>query len=555
MMIQLGNMQRKEFGKGQVEYRANEGLKTVIPHKIGREHVLKAIREVDQRGIPARRGATKFHLVFNGRNYPPKYILALADRYATGKELRPSEFGGGQETNGFLQRLGFVIEGVSAARPVSSTASCLTPRRDVSRRTRHDERCPACKETVYRLLQTIYGKVEKNFRFEVGTTPEEYECSPHHSDLKEIYSALANLRGFTSFVKSPNLTNCDFFIPKPGFIVEFDESQHFTECRRLALEKYPEGMRTGFNRQQWTSLCGELQSRDNDPPYRDEQRAWYDTLRDFLPATKGLKPTVRLYAGAQEWCSLNPSSRSDVKMFKGLLEGVEKAGRAITWNIQVRGDACPFLGRIVIDGTWEGGIESGRSLLRDVVRVWPRGQQVQCLITPGAFVRFWSPDSLPDTDDNLNPDKATIEQLFSETRTVCKTLLTNELMRDLSKCTRYLTLGVDSKKQKNSQTQNYIPERHVEMVCLVDLVDREFHVTGKSYPTSRQADTLIRIPCLETHFLNNLACGKTMVLGCHDLSIYSPRGQATARGRRRILNNTPKFPPSSSTKNSKACKN
>ena len=39
---------------------------------------------------------------------------------------------------------------------------------------------------------------------------------------------------------------------------------------------------------------------------RDEQRAWYDTLRDLVPSIMGLQPTVRLYASDQVWCSLDP---------------------------------------------------------------------------------------------------------------------------------------------------------------------------------------------------------------------------------------------------------
>jgi hypothetical protein len=34
-------------------------------------------------------------------------------------------------------------------------------------------------------------------------------------------------------------------------------------------------------------LCEEINAKDNYPPYRDEQRAWYDTLRDFLASDKG----------------------------------------------------------------------------------------------------------------------------------------------------------------------------------------------------------------------------------------------------------------------------
>jgi hypothetical protein len=47
-------------------------------------------------------------------------------------------------------------------------------------------------------------------------------------------------------VKSRTLRPCDFFVPNPGFIVEFDESQHFTKPRRIALQNYPEKIELGF---------------------------------------------------------------------------------------------------------------------------------------------------------------------------------------------------------------------------------------------------------------------------------------------------------------------
>ena len=44
------------------------------------------------------------------------------------------------------------------------------------------------------------------------------------------------------------------------------------------------------------------------PPYRDEQRAWYDALRDLLPSLEDLQATVRLYARDLTWCSLDPDN-------------------------------------------------------------------------------------------------------------------------------------------------------------------------------------------------------------------------------------------------------
>lgn len=187
--------------------------------------------------------------------------------------------------------------------------------------TRHSERCPKCKEIVKRLLEKIYGKVEINFKFDIGTQPDDFKNTPYYEPIRRIYTSLQNYRNQREFVKSKTLPHCDFFIPNHHLIVEFDETQHFTEPREITLKEYPDELKLGFDRERWIELCKRIRAKDNDPPYRDEQRAWYDTLRDFLPLKVGLKPTIRLFAKDFVWCNFDPSSSSDLKKFKGILEG------------------------------------------------------------------------------------------------------------------------------------------------------------------------------------------------------------------------------------------
>jgi len=287
----------------------------MIPQNIRREHVIKAIEEVKRVGIPKGRESKKFLLEFDGEYYPPKYIVSLSNKYANGVELNPSEFSGGKETNDFLRSLGFnIVEVTTSKKP---TIKSNKKQEEISLpKIRHNERCPKCKETIRQLLERIYGKVEQNYKFEIGTRPEDFRGVPFYTALKKIYKALQNYRGFKEFVKAKTLPNCDFFIPNPGFIVEFDESQHFTLPRKIALENYPDELKLGFNKERWIMLCEKIDAKDNDPPYRDEQRAWYDTLRDFLPTIKSLKPTIRLFAKDFVWCSLNPDDPKDVKKFR-----------------------------------------------------------------------------------------------------------------------------------------------------------------------------------------------------------------------------------------------
>lgn len=291
----------------------------MIPKNIRRENIVKAIGEVERVGIPNGRSSKKFLLEYNGKYYPPKYIISLANRYTNGKELEPSEFSGGKETNDILRDLGFnIVESPFPEKPVLKSFKKNAEMQ--YSKTQHYERCPKCEETIRKLLEKIYGKVEVEHKFKVGTHPENFKDKPYYNNLKKIYQVLQNHRGHKEFVKVKTLPACDYFIPNPGFIVELDESQHFTFPRKIALEHYPEKLELGFDRKRWVELCEKINAKDNDPPDRDEKRAWYETLRDFLPLIRGLQPTIRLYRRYFVWCSLNPEDKNDLNKFKNYLE-------------------------------------------------------------------------------------------------------------------------------------------------------------------------------------------------------------------------------------------
>lgn len=174
-------------------------------------------------------------------------------------------------------------------------------------------------ENILILLGKAYGAVEKEKRFNVGTHPEDFEGTQYCDSLKKIYEALQNYRNHKDLVRR-NILKCDSFMSDAGFILEWDESQHFTVPRKIALELYPEELKISFEKKRWIELCDKRPRTDNTPPHRDEQRAWLDTLRDFLPELEeGLKPTIRLYYKDPQWSSLNPNSTIDIERFKELL--------------------------------------------------------------------------------------------------------------------------------------------------------------------------------------------------------------------------------------------
>lgn len=263
----------------------------MIPKEITRHHILKAIKEVNTGGIPKGRNSKKFALEFNGNYYPPKYIISLANKYANGKELSSQKFGGGSESNNFLKSLQFKIRPyLPSKKDPKQTAQKKKP--SSLGKLRHNERCPKCKKRIKELLEIIYGNVIESFSFGVGVQPEDFKKSKYTEALKSIFKALQIRRGFKEFVKVKKLPPCDLYIPFPGFLVEMDESQHFSSSRAATLSHYPKSLKIGFKKNKWIKQCIEINAKDNNPPYREEQRTWYDTLRDFLPAFKGLHPTV-----------------------------------------------------------------------------------------------------------------------------------------------------------------------------------------------------------------------------------------------------------------------
>jgi len=503
----------------------------MIPKNIKREDILKAIDEVEKVGVPEGRSSKKFLLEYDGKFYPPKYIISLANKYANGIELDSSEFGGGKETNDFLRVLGFNIVKVSS--PKKANRKPHEERREINSSKVHlGKRCSECKKTISKLLEKIYGSVEQNYKFEIGTLPENFIETPYYGKLKQIYETLQNYRSFRELVKAKTLRKCDFFIHNPGFIVEFDESQHFTLPRKITLENYSEELKLGFDSESWIKLCEKINAKDNDPPYRDEQRAWYDTVRDFLPAIKGLNPTIRLFASGFVWCSLDPNNPSDVKRFENLLKRTSQS-----WEIEVREEPNPFLARVIIAGKWEGKPDEAKRLLKDIYEKWPKGKKVKFVITCGGFIQFNWPQSISrkNIGDNKYTNSKAVNFLIEKAKECARSVVNEDLTKKLREITDYITLGIDSYKEKKSMTQKYISKPHIELVSLIDLRNNKFYWTGKSYPTPGQQNGLVRISNLKTHFRNLHDIGKLMILGCHDLTIFNPRTKI-AKGWRKKTN-------------------
>ncbi len=177
------------------------------------------------------------------------------------------------------------------------------------------------------------------------------------------------------------------------------------------------------------------------------------------------------------------------------------------------------IARVILAGPWQGDISNVRMLLDNICQSWPSGRKVKYLMTCGGFVNFpwvlflfvpvWD---CPKT--NMTEEHIAIVERF------CDSLLDRRLRNKLIMCTRYITIGIDSCEVINNSNKP-----HIELVGLLDLEHDKWYWTGKSYPTVAQEKGLIRVTDLRTHFVS-LQGEKVMILGCHDLNIFSNRAIA-----------------------------
>ena len=333
---------------------------------------------------------------------------------------------------------------------------------------------------------------------------------------------------------------------KKNIIVELDETQHFTGARAAALSAYPDSLELGFDRDKWIDLCHEIDAHDDYPEYRDEQRAWYDTLRDFLPLIDGYKPTQRIYMGDFQWCLLDENNYEDVKAFKTIISGKQFVYTPQRYWLNKYAEPCkyktdtkltvykglmPVMARVIAHSWHCGDPDDAVDVLNAIANTWPDRIVTKYLITPGGFIVFPWPDGYIFDDDIWSPKPSNIKKLEITAIDYFRELISNSLLKKLRKHTRYLTLGMDTYFNEEAGTDGY----HAELILIIDLITMKNHITGKFYSAKSQKTTLIHHSNLGSHFLN-LDGDRVMILGCHDLSVFSPRAIATVKGDRRKRN-------------------
>ena len=84
-------------------------LNLAIP-KLKKQDIIDALKFIDENGVPEHNTSVKYVLVSeDGKKYPPKYVVAIADHLANGTDISTESFNSVDAKN-YLGSLGFSIE-------------------------------------------------------------------------------------------------------------------------------------------------------------------------------------------------------------------------------------------------------------------------------------------------------------------------------------------------------------------------------------------------------------------------------------------------------------
>jgi len=184
--------------------------------------------------------------------------------------------------------------------------------------------------------------------------------------------------------------------------------------------------------------------------------------------------------------------------------------------------------RIVVDGcpapkSITPNVPQTRGMLLRAFERSPWPGKAMFTVTPGGFIV--APFPYPwrgkcgwaSSDDDF-------QALVKCASKVVREVLMPQVLSAARGRTNFLTLGVDlSDRSGKRKMDRKSRGTHAELIAIVDVEKGEpVRWTGKSYPTLWQQDTLVQEVNLESH-LRKFGTERVLVLGCHDLNMFSGR--------------------------------
>ena len=305
-------------------------------NEVTAEDVEKAIQIFDLENPEHPKSRSTF-LIYNGKEYPAKHIRGMAYQVHYGREISKESYSGGQETVKFFERLGFKMQ---YTRRTVNTDPAKTPRSTIPKAEKTTEKkispqamTEDTQDRPDRIMIPIKGVIEQKNALQLilnrlfdgdivceKTFPWMKTPLEITGPYEQLFDGLSHYRGNTDFAKKNIKLRCDFVCESQKLIVEYDERQHFTEARRIALLSYPD-VQLGFDRSLWIKACNDIQAKDNQPANRDEVRAYYDSTRDIEATRHGYR-LVRIMHGQIDL--EKPEGLTKVKEMLGFSE-IEKS--------------------------------------------------------------------------------------------------------------------------------------------------------------------------------------------------------------------------------------
>lgn len=500
-------------------------------NKITAKHVEAAIKLFDKSNDSYPKSRNTF-LIFNNKEYPAKHIRGLAYFIANKKEISKDDYSGGQETATFFTKRGFIVRynkktitPKNIQSPSKTTTKKINPIIEIFTKKAKSILKVVTSKTVVKkkklsvvsqknalqvLLQKHCGIIEIEKKFDWLKTPNQNQLP---KEYKKIVKSLYEYRKQGGFRRSNYKLPCDIVLEEFKLIIEYDENQHFTKSRAITLENYPSNIKLNFSKKDWINSCKTINAKDNNPVDRDERRAFYDAVRDIEAYKNGYK-LVRIKHGDIDWKENGAE--------KYLLKLVTSKNKTSPNKIQRHKIAR----LIVTEKDYDNGRDNYLKLekvIHKFIRKVENKKRFEFIVTPGGFLNFKFSVNAKHSLEKL--EKTNISTLQKEANKIIVDFfqsLEHDTFQKLKMIADYFTIGIDGWDTNIGSTL------HIELVAIYDLrKEKVIKWTGKFYPNDYQKKDLIKINDLNTHFiqLNNQ---NILILGCHDLSVYNPRGQANA---------------------------
>lgn len=294
--------------------------------KVTKNHVVKAIKIYDNEDIIAPKAKSTF-LKYNGRKYPAKHIRGMAYEVAFGKEISKDEYSGGIETVHFFEKLGFEIQ---------YTGPCKRETNDSIKKNNSDnnhidnikDSNKIMDDNTYKIKIPSKNVIEQKNALQLllnryfngdivceKTFPWMKTPSSIEGVYEDIFEKLSIYRNDKSFAKKNVSLRCDFVCSSKKVIIEYDERQHFTTARKIAIEAYKDNIAFRYDYNLWIKACSDIKAKDNNPINRDEIRAYYDSVRDIEAYRNGYT-LIRIMHGQADWSSEDAYQKLDELLCK-----------------------------------------------------------------------------------------------------------------------------------------------------------------------------------------------------------------------------------------------